>query len=267
MWQLLIASFFAGVLCVEGSVGNGQFCRGCAVLLEHAADEVRDFARHVSTKVEAGSKKKIKLDVNALIAKPMCSKPYYLGYTSSIKDACKQIIDKNFFVVGEAFRNHGQPSPDDVYGIIDWACRERMDLCDGFQDDSDYGTDPCHQCLTVVRNVQDLLTRRRDSKDYLSRKHVWGVLEDACPYMEMHHPKPYGFGLRSMCDVLMEDYDEELARVFVQHDPNDSLSPGQMICGSSTAALCKENELEGEDALEGKASPWAQLPSHEKDEL
>ena len=159
-----------------------------------------------------------------------------------------------------------------IYDKISYACAERMDLCDRPTEadiEERYAASngrmaPCDECLTVVREVQDVLVRKKSgSRYYLSRKHVWAVLEDACTLVLAHHPPPHAARLQERCEQLMEEFDEDMADAFANYGFDDPSAPARAICGRAAAGLCKNRQGD----WDGVHSPWAASPSYDKDEL
>ena len=268
--NMLRAGIFMAVAIAGAHASNGDnhFCKGCTVTMEHAWHEIDELLADFQTHVTAGVQQNVTIDIDGRVAKHLCDRPYWKDYTQEIKDGCAQIIDKNSFIIREAF--HGdKATPSMMYDKIRFACVERQDLCDPLTPElarERYGAKrmgACDECLTVVRGVHDVLLRKKGSPGYLSRKHVWAALEDACTLVLAHHPPPHAARLQERCEQLMEEYDEDMADAFANYDFEDATAPARAICGRAAAGLCKNRQ--GDWA--GVMSPWASSPSYDKDEL
>ena len=273
-FALLLAVIAAAALLARpaaASNGDNHFCRGCATTIEHAWHEIDELLAGFETHVVAGVQQNVTIDIDGRVAKHLCDKPYWKDYTAEVKDGCKQIIEKNPFVIREAFGGE-KATPSTIYDKIRYACAERMDLCDAptaEMIEERYGPagtrmSACDECLTVVREVQDVLLRKKSgTRYYLSRKHVWATLEDACTLVLAHHPPPHAARLQERCEQLMEQFDEEMADAFANYAFDDVTAPARAICGREAAALCRNRQGD----WEGARSPWSASPSYDKDEL
>ena len=90
-------------LVASKSNAGGYFCKGCAVVMEHTFLQVIEKMQFMEANTPAGEEKEVRVDFEEEIVKPLCTSALFLDYTREIKDACKQIVDKNSRVVANAF--------------------------------------------------------------------------------------------------------------------------------------------------------------------
>merc|ERR1711991_592532 len=121
-----------------------------------------------------------------------------------------------------------------------------MNLCDDDEVDVD-PKDKCELCLTVVQDIKNVLTRKKAADVYMTRKHVWAVMEDECQHIVFRFQGKTGRRLQSMCEELMDDYEEEIAEALL-----DGNNLGKKICGKQAANKCRKRK----GNWEGKSSPW-----------
>ena len=157
-------------------------------------------------------------------------------------------MGKNADVISEAFAGNF-PIVAGLYDATYATCVTRQDLCDGLDAEDDEteeaavsDLDKCEGCKSVVADIAGVLTRSKGAPGYLSRKHVWAVLEEECTFIVARFPKRLGLRLQESCQDLLQDYDEDMVDVFSSADPN----PGRTICGKQTARMCRK----------GKGNKW-----------
>ena len=237
-------------LVASKSNAGGYFCKGCAVVMEHTFLQVIEKMQFMEANTPAGEEKEVRVDFEEEIVKPLCTSALFLDYTREIKDACKQIVDKNSRVVANAF---SKPKSDYsfLYDKIQMVCGEdRMNLCDMDEVQVDL-TSKCDMCLTIVQDIKNVLTRKKAADVYMTRKHIWSVLEDECQHIVFRFQGKVGRRLQSMCENLMDDHDEEMAEAFLEGN-----NLGKNICGKNGANFCRKRKGQ----WSGKDSPFMQVP-------
>ncbi len=244
---------------VAKSNADGYFCKGCAVVMEHTFLQVVEKLQFMEANTPAGEQKEVKMHFDKEIIEPLCDSNVFADYTREIKDACKQIVDKNSNVVATAFVN-AKSNYNYLYNKIQDICGEKkMNLCDDDEVDIDY-EDKCELCLSVVQDIKHVLTRKKAADVYMTRKHVWAVMEDECQHIVFRFKGKIGRRLQNMCEELMDDYEEEIAEALL-----DGNKLGKKICGKQGANKCRKRK----GNWEGKSSPWMQVPrsARERNEL
>lgn len=236
---------------------NGYFCKGCAVVMEHTFHGLVEKMDVLQQGVTAGVEKEVKINIKEEIIEPLCEKPIFQSYTEEIKDACKQIVSKNSRVVDAAFKGFRHDYTE-LYKRTKEVCVDKMNLCSG--DAPEIGVDDnCQICLGVVQDMQAVLTRKKGSKEYLTRKHIWNVIESQCQDILLRFDGRLGRKMQSMCEDLLDDYEDSIADAFFSGEKN----PGKYICGKAGAHYCKKRK--GDWA--GKLSPWSQVSEAGHNEL
>ena len=251
----LLLSFPTTFVASTKSNAGGYFCKGCAVVMEHTFLQIVEKMEFLEANTRAGEAKEVTMDFEEEIINSLCDSNLFLDYTREIKDACKQIVDKNSKLVANAFT---KPKTDYtyLYDLIQDVCGEdKMNLCDDDEEEVNY-KDKCELCLTVVSDIKNVLTRKKAADVYMTRKHVWAVLEDECQHIVFRFKGVLGRRLQNMCESLMDDYEEEMAEALL-----DGNHLGKKICGKSGANICKKRK----GAWEGKNSPWHQVPNSAKE--
>ena len=263
---LLLAALALCVSPVPASNAGNYFCRGCATTMEHVWRGAEPMVSRISSRITAGKKSEATLDIKGLVVEGICSEAvlqdgfgtsnlgarfedsHRLRYVETIRDACKQMVDKNAGVISGAF---GGNFPDlaGLYDATYKTCVTQQDLCDGekeeVEEEGAIELDKCEGCKSVVADIAGVLTRSKGAPDYLSRKHVWGVLEEECTFIVSRFPRRLGLRLQESCQDLLQDYDEDMVDVFSSADPN----PARTICGKQTARMCRK----------GKENKWKEF--------
>ena len=234
-------------------LSNGYYCKACVVLVEQAHAELFERIKRMPKQT---AESKLELDVAATI-RTTCAGPVLRAHTEPIREGCAQIAERNAGVFVAAFGNFNwrgrTPEPTQVFDVIQDACVAKMDLCAGsycmVPPCADWRpANPCDDCKAVVQDVVDTLLRRRGGQGYLNAAHVWGVLESECsPGLLMRHPKAFAARLSETCDALMEEFDDDIAAVFLRGEPH----PLRAICGPSMAAMCGGQGVAEEAKKEG----------------
>lgn len=249
---------------VAASNANNYFCKGCATVMEHVWRNAEPMIQRISSKVTAGSAANATVDIKGLVVDGICkesiladgfdtsnlggrfSESHHLAYVSTIRDACTQMVDKNAQVIAGAFSGNF-PDLADLYTTMYDTCVTQQDLCNAPEEDvandEISGLDKCESCKSVVGDTVGVLTRSKGSADYLSRKHVWSVLEEECSFIVSRFPKRIGLRLQEACQDLLQDYDEDIVDVLSSADSN----PVRTICGKQTARMCRK----------GKENKWS----------
>jgi hypothetical protein len=251
---LLAATELSPVASAEPANADGYFCKGCGVIMEHAYHGVKNLIDQRQQYLTAGVSEKIELDIRGKIVEPICDKLEFKDYTFEIKETCSQVIEKNAGVVAHAFTEmKGEYGYEKLYDMTNSICEERMHLCEKGKDVIEWkeDKDQCQLCLDVVQDIQNVLTRKKGSKTYLTRKHIWEVLEAECAEIVFRFGGTRGRRLQSMCEDLFDDYEDEMASAFLSGE-----SPGKNICGKSGAGKCKNRKGQ----WKGQNSPWMQVP-------
>jgi hypothetical protein len=236
---------------------GGYFCKGCSVVMEHTFHDLNKKMERLQGSIAAGVEKEIKINIREEIVLPLCEKNSFQAYTKEIKDACKQIVSKNAHVVDHAFKGFRQ-NYNDLYKRTNTVCVQEMNLCSGEPSEIDLGN-KCEVCLGVVQDIQAVLTRKKGSKDYLTRKHIWSSIEAECQEIVFRFDGRVGRKMQSMCENLLDDYEEEIADAFFSGNEN----PGKLICGKAGARMCKKRKGD----WVGKLSPWSQVQVTTHNEL
>ena len=195
--------------------------------MEHTFLQVIEKMQFMEANTPAGEEKEVRVDFEEEIVKPLCNSALFLDYTREIKDACKQIVDKNSRIVANAF---SKPKSDYsfLYDKIQMVCGEdRMNLCDNDEVQVDL-TSKCDMCLTIVQDIKNVLTRKKAADVYMTRKHIWSVLEDECQHIVFRFQGKVGRRLQNMCENLMDDHDEEMAEAFLEGNNLGKISVARM---------------------------------------
>lgn len=248
------------------SNANNYFCRGCATTMEHVWRGAEPMVARISSRMTAGAQANASLDIKGLVVDRICTeavlqdgfgtsnlgarfeKDHRLRYVGTIRDACTQMVDKNADVISGAFAGNF-PDVAGLYDATYATCVTQQDLCDGPEEEEEEAAvaelDQCEGCKSVVADIAGVLTRSKGAPEYLSRKHVWAVLEEECTFIVARFPKRLGLRLQESCQDLLQDYDEDMVDVFASADPN----PTRTICGKQTARMCRK----------GKGNNWKEF--------
>eukprot|EP00947_MAST-08B_sp_MAST-8B-sp1_P001833 g1833.t1 len=232
---------------------NGHWCKACAVVVEETQAELWS---QVKGMYKERADSELPLDVAATAAR-VCASAKLATHTKSIVDGCRQIAEGNPGALVEAFRGFNwrgrEPDPSHVYRATEAACVKTLDLCAGtycmVPPCGDWRpADRCDRCKAVVQDMRDTLLRRRPRRQdggattagYLSRAHVDSVVQEACSVgLAMRHPSDLAPALQEVCEELLEDHDDAVARTFM----DDHVHPIRFICGPSLSGMCGEDGL------------------------
>ena len=215
----------------------------------------------VQDHITAGVSEEVTFDLLRL-ARDACSPhDFRSSHEEAIATRCDDILDKNAHVVSSSFRGTA-PTPESMYERTLGVCAETMDLCDAPTDAPPAASNKCEACLAVVQDVMDVLGRGRGTATYLSKKHVWGVLDDVCASLPLRHPSDGGWAaaMQHVCDDILDTVEDDVAEALL-----DGRSPARAACGSDGLALCKGRKGDWTAAWR---SPFHARPKYEQhDEL
>ena len=90
--------------------------------MEHTFLQVVEKLQFMEANTPAGEQK-VKMHFDKEIIEPLCDSNVFTDYTREIKDACKQIVDKNSHLVATAFINASDYSY--LYDKIEDVCGKK----------------------------------------------------------------------------------------------------------------------------------------------
>ena len=74
----------------------------------------------------------------------------------------------------------------------------------------------CARCMDVVLETEMVVQRSNGAPGFLTKTHVWGVLDTICSEFIYRHPRSVAQQLEAVCLDIMEEHDSALAAVFLK---------------------------------------------------
>tara|TARA_B100000795_G_C22681722_1_gene392015 strand:- start:88 stop:810 length:723 start_codon:yes stop_codon:yes gene_type:complete len=197
----------------------------------------------------AGTSSNATIDIENKVVRQLCGannheqsrfhSKHKLHYTEEIQDTCTQLIDKNAKVISQELKGTF-PSLSNLYQRTKDLCVTKLDLCDVPNENMFESNkhSKCDLCKMVVDDFTDTYTRSKGSTMYLSKTHVWGHFDDACTMIQARYPKSISSRMIDMCENLLDEYEEDIADVFLKRQKN----PAKQICGKKGMNVCKNQQ-------------------------
>jgi hypothetical protein len=74
----------------------------------------------------------------------------------------------------------------------------------------------CARCMDVVLETEMVVQRSNGVPGFLTKQHVWSVLDTICSEFIYRHPRSVAQQLEAVCLDIMEEHDSALAAVFLK---------------------------------------------------
>ena len=207
--------FLVGRARVEG---EKRFCETCAIVVEEVHKALVKEVDRVRRSVTAGKEEKHDFNVPKILAK-LCNvnlNAKFKELSPAVQSLCAEVLASERHI--DLFARHFSGSVPTALmaferkGLI---CGALHPECKVLPSALAERTSVCDSCLLAVRDVYSVVRRTSGRKDYASKKHVWEVLDTICTEMEMRHPQAIAQQVQEQCEVLMEDFDSEVAAEFL----------------------------------------------------
>ena len=256
----------------EALNGDGYYCEPCHVLVEETLKRALPEAERLAKGTHAGRSKDVEFPIRDMIDRACDTLDQRWRYTSWIRERCQQVVDNNKDSLADAItlRPEGVQDTKATYEITRDACANRLDVCDLPEPLPSTKLKKCDKCLAVSKDIISVLTRRKGEKEYLSKAHIWGLLDTECSDIHKRFPSPLAAQLETYCDTLLEDHDEDIAALLAEyrgtdHDDESRRNFPYAVCakGEEVAEVCSTSRTD----WNGLTSPWASVENKAHHEL
>lgn len=229
---LLISVSLCAPRVSRAAHGDNIACQACATMMEHAYQAMASFTEREGNLISLTERKDMELDI-AEIIRGICKTPEFMQYTRRIRANCNQIDSQFPGVVARAYAGE-EPIEAQQYNKTRYVCVKVLDYCDDDRNSVVGFANDCETCKAVVKDMEAVMYRSKESDFFRSTRHVYSVLDAACSSLVLRAPPAILRPLTDMCEDLVSDHEHEIAQALMR----DPVTAGRMVCGPQGVGHC-----------------------------
>lgn len=260
---LVVAALSSRFEALQAAHGDNIACVACATMMEHTYTAISDYIEKEGNLMSLTERKDITLDFGEILS-GMCKKREFADYTRRIRANCNQIDTTFPGVVAQAYAGD-QAIEAQQYIKTHQVCVKILDYCDDDVNPTEGFANKCETCKAVMGDIEAVVYRSKEADYYRSRRHIYAIIDSACSSLVLRVPPNLLRELTDMCELLVADYEHEIAEAFIRDPPTS----GRMICGNRGAGFCPDTHDTYDQVWLSifHQQPWHESPFHDSPDV